>query len=107
MLLLNEKLYKSIREVAEELHVNESLLRYWETQFEKLKPVRRSGKRLYTSGDIEIAKKIKQLLHEEGFTIKGAQKFLENYRREDSQEGLSNIIEYLRSLKNFLARYSE
>lgn len=107
MLHLDKKLYKSISEVASELDVNESLLRYWETQFSQFSPMRRSGKRLYTDSDVETAKKIKEMLHEKGFTIKGAQKLLQNSGNSDVKREIKNVIEYLKSLKEFLLRYSE
>jgi DNA-binding transcriptional MerR regulator len=52
------------------------VLRYWETEFEQLKPAKnRAGNRIYTNRDIKIIMMIKRLLREEGYTIEGAKKF--------------------------------
>lgn len=72
-----EKLYYSIGEVATMLNVNKSLLRFWETEFPTLRPKKASkGNRLYTKNDIEMIKKIQNLVKEKGFTIDGAKKQL-------------------------------
>ncbi|MBL7962992.1 MAG: MerR family transcriptional regulator [Flavobacteriales bacterium] len=75
------KLYWTIGEVAAELGVNTSVLRYWEKEFGSLRP-RRGGRgdRLYTREDIDRVKRIHHLLKEQGFTIQGAR---EHLRRKD------------------------
>lgn len=68
-----ERLYWSIGEVAEELGVNTSLLRYWEKEFGTLRPKRTSkGDRLYTAADIDQLRRIQHLVKEKGFTLQGA-----------------------------------
>jgi DNA-binding transcriptional MerR regulator len=68
-----KKIYWSIREVAEILEVEQSILRFWEKEFSVLKPAKnRGGNRSYQRKDIDIAQKIKHLLYEECLTIKGA-----------------------------------
>jgi DNA-binding transcriptional MerR regulator len=68
-----EKLYWSIGEVASELGVNASLIRYWEKEFGMIRP-RRTGRgdRLYTRKDIDLLKRILHLVKEKGFTLQGA-----------------------------------
>lgn len=72
-----EKLYWSIGEVAAELGVNASLIRYWEKEFGTLRP-RRTGRgdRLFTRKDIEQLQKIQHLVKEKGFTLNGAKEQL-------------------------------
>jgi len=76
---LPEKLYYSIREVAEHTGVEAHVLRYWENEFPTLKPKRsRSGSRTYRRRDIDEILVIKRLLHDDGYRIEGARKMLRN-----------------------------
>ncbi|MEM6739624.1 MAG: MerR family transcriptional regulator [Pseudomonadota bacterium] len=69
--------FRTISEVADWLGVNAHVLRFWETKFSQIKPVKRAGgRRYYRKSDMELLGGIKQLLHEDGLTIKGAQKVL-------------------------------
>ncbi|HAF07024.1 MAG: MerR family transcriptional regulator [bacterium] len=70
----NRKRYYSIKEVSQMTGLRSYVLRYWETVFPKLKPLKHSvnGRRMYTEKDIEIVKRIKELLYEKKYTIKGA-----------------------------------
>src|SRR3954468_16861781 len=71
-----DKLYFRIGEVAELVGVEAHVLRYWETEF-KLRPSRSSsGQRLYRKSDLARFLRVRQLLHEEGYTIAGARKVL-------------------------------
>ncbi|MBS1546207.1 MAG: MerR family transcriptional regulator [Bacteroidetes bacterium] len=68
-----ERMYWSIGEVADELGVNTSLLRYWEKEFGTLRPKRTNkGERLYTKDDIEQLRRIQHLVKDKGFTLQGA-----------------------------------
>lgn len=81
-----EKLYWSIGEVASELGVNTSLIRYWEKEFGSLKPKRTGkGDRLYAKKDIEQLQRIQHLVKEKGFTLQGAREQL----RSTEQHGTS------------------
>ena len=72
-----EKLFKSIGEVSKELDLPAHILRFWEENFKNIRPVRRrGGRRYYHMRDVEVLHKIKDLLYKQGYTIKGAQKFL-------------------------------
>ena len=85
--LKKETAYKTIGEVAKKLglvdkktgHLQTHTIRYWESQFEQIKPTIRAGKRrYYSSQDFKILNYIKFLLKEKGLTIKGVQKILNN-----------------------------
>ncbi len=78
-----KKLYYSISEVSKITEVEQYVLRYWETEFEGLKPQKnRAGNRIYTNKDIQLILYIKDLLREKKYTIEGAKKILENYSPE-------------------------
>lgn len=74
------RLYYSIGEVSKLTGIEPYVLRYWEKEFEQLKPAKnRAGNRTYTNRDIKIILMIKRLLYEEGYTIAGAKRALEKY----------------------------
>ena len=69
--------FRTISEVADELGVQQHVLRFWETKFSHVKPMKRGGgRRFYRPEDVELLKAIHTLLYEEGYTIKGVQKLL-------------------------------
>lgn len=83
-----ERTYFTIAEAAERLDVRPHVLRYWETQFPMLRPKKgRSGSRMYRTRDLELLERIKTLLYEKGFTIKGAKRRLRVEARRDAPEG--------------------
>lgn len=100
------KLYYTITEVADLFNVTNSLLRYWETEFESIDPKKsRTGIRRYTAGDIEKIEKIYDLLKVRGFTIEGAKKELKRkvVKKENTvSESLQSIKDRLIYLKNLL-----
>lgn len=72
-----KKLYYSISEVSKLTGLEQYILRYWETEFEQLKPGKnRAGNRIYTNKDIKLILQIKRLLREEKYTIEGAKQIL-------------------------------
>lgn len=72
-----KKLYYSISEVSKLTSLEQYILRYWETEFEQLKPGKnRAGNRIYTNKDIKLILQIKKLLRDEKYTIEGAKKNL-------------------------------
>ncbi len=76
-ILIPDKLYFRIGEVSELADTKPYVLRYWETEFPTLKPIKSAtGHRLYRRPDVEMVFKIKRLLYEEGFTIEGARRYL-------------------------------
>ncbi len=69
--------FRTISEVATELDVPQHVLRFWETKFPQVKPLKRGGgRRYYRPQDIDLLRAIKQLLYAEGFTIRGVQRIL-------------------------------
>jgi DNA-binding transcriptional MerR regulator len=67
--------FRTISEAAEELGVAQHVLRFWETKFSFIRPMKRAGgRRFYRPADIAILATIRRLLHQDGYTIKGVQK---------------------------------
>src|SRR5688500_4446850 len=79
-----KKLYYSISEVSRMVELEQYVLRYWETEFEQLRPQKnRAGNRAYTEKDIELIRLIKRLTRVERFTIEGARQVLNNVTYEN------------------------
>lgn len=96
-----EKLYYSIAEVSRMFGVNQSHLRYWEKEFEQLKPKRNAkGTRFYTKEDIQIIKQISFLVNEQKLTLDGAKKKLNDKKDQVSKQ--QEIAERLRRVKKEL-----
>jgi DNA-binding transcriptional MerR regulator len=89
-IIVPEKLYFRIGEVSSLCRLPAYVLRFWETEFPQLKPVKSStGQRMYRRKDVEAVLRIKQLLYEEGFTIAGArQQLRSDIKIEKSQAPL-------------------
>ena len=69
--------FRTISEVAEELDLPQHVLRFWETRFTQIKPLKRGGgRRYYRPDDVDLVQAIKQLLYGDGYTIKGVQRIL-------------------------------
>lgn len=100
-----EKLFYSIKEVAEMFDVNQSLLRHWEKEFPTIKPVRtEKGTRQYRKEDIEEIRLVYHLVKDKGLTLPGAKQKLKENREnvihvEEIVFRLKNIREELSSLK--------
>ncbi|MFQ5449170.1 MAG: MerR family transcriptional regulator [Nitrospinaceae bacterium] len=81
-----DKLFFKIGEVAEISGVEQHVLRYWEDEFDTLKPDKnRAGQRLYKRKDVELVLEIKRLLYREKFTIAGAKKKLKESKKKSQQ----------------------
>jgi DNA-binding transcriptional MerR regulator len=89
----SDQAFRTISEVASELDVPQHVLRFWEGRFAQIHPLKRAGgRRYYRPEDVDILKRIRDLLYHEGYTIKGVQKLL----REGGAKGLaasSSLIE--------------
>lgn len=98
--ILFSKLYYSMSEVADMFKVNQSLLRFWENEFDVLKP-RKNGKgdRLFRPEDVKNLKLIYHLLRERKYTIEGARDFLKKNKQAEAKFAM---IESLKNLKGFL-----
>lgn len=78
--------FRTIAEVAEELGVATHVLRFWETKFPQIKPMKRSGgRRYYRPDDVELVRTIKDFLYEKRYTIEGVQKVFK-------EKGVKNLI---------------
>ena len=72
-----EGAFRTIRELSEELGVPQHVLRYWEQRFPQLRPLQRAGnRRYYRPDDVALARRIRNLLNDEGYTVKGVQRLL-------------------------------
>jgi DNA-binding transcriptional MerR regulator len=84
---LPDKVYFKIGEVARIVKVKPFVLRYWETEFDLLKPGKAPSRhRLYRKKDVELLLEIKSLLYSEGYTIEGARKRLKEDRKEERRQ---------------------
>jgi DNA-binding transcriptional MerR regulator len=80
--------FRTISEVAGELDVAQHVLRFWESKFPQVRPLKRGGgRRYYRPEDVDLLRQIRSLLYEEGYTIKGAQKLLRSQRRGPPIDG--------------------
>lgn len=96
-----EKKYYSIGEVAEQLDVATSLIRFWESEFDIIKPKKnRKGNRQFTKEDIENVKLIFHLVKERGFTLQGAKDLLKN--NTNPVKDRMALIDSLKEIRSFL-----
>lgn len=96
-----ERMFWTIGEVADDLGVNTSVLRYWEKEFGMLRPKRTGkGDRLYTKDDIAKVREIQRLLKDEGFTIQGARERLRS--KDRVEDGRAELIGRLRAVREQL-----
>jgi DNA-binding transcriptional MerR regulator len=87
VILIPDKLYFRIGEVASLCHLPAYVLRFWESEFPQLKPVKSStGQRMYRKRDVESVLRIKQLLYDQGFTISGARQHLRAETKTDKTQ---------------------
>jgi DNA-binding transcriptional MerR regulator len=78
--------FRTISEVAEDLDVPQHVLRFWETRFSQIRPMKRGGgRRYYRPADVDLLKGIRHLLYGEGYTIRGVQRILK-------EEGMAHLI---------------
>lgn len=105
-----DKVFFPIGEVAKELGVEQYVLRFWENKFPQINPMKRRGRRLYDRDDIEIIKKIKHMLYDLGYTIKGAQMELSKQRRaqktvpDEPLRELGGLLENLIGMRELLIK---
>lgn len=79
--------FRTISEVADQLDVPQHVLRFWETRFAQIRPLKRAGgRRYYRPEDVELLRRIRGLLYQQGYTIKGVQKLLRDTPRERAEQ---------------------
>lgn len=101
-----EKLYYTIGEVADMFSVNTSLIRYWEKEFDIIKPKKnKKGNRLFTKKDIDNFHIIYHLVKERGMTLKGAKKKMKENKEEEEHN--FEIIKSLEQIKEMLISVKE
>ena len=89
--------FKNISEVAGELNLHQHVLRFWETRFTSIKPIKRGGgRRYYRPEDVENLRRIQRLLYDDGYTIKGVQKLLREGGKSPMQR-VASVTEKKRS----------
>jgi|TARA_B110000444_G_C18850572_1_gene605232 DNA-binding transcriptional MerR regulator len=94
---LPEKLYYNIGEVAKAFNVKPSLLRFWENEFDEIKPKKKeSGTRKYTPKDIQTIQLIFHLVKEKGMTLDGAKKYLKQKTGESTHKDILKRLEIIR-----------
>jgi len=94
---LPDKLYFKIGEVSSIVELPSYVLRFWETEFKRIKPKRTSsGQRLYRKRDVELILKIKHLLYEKKYTIQGAKQHLKSKAAEIKKEYPTRTLEEIR-----------
>ena len=72
--------FRTISEVADDLDIPQHVLRFWETRFTQIKPMKRSGgRRYYRPDDVDLLRGIRRLLYGEGYTIRGVQRILKEH----------------------------
>ncbi|MEY4681476.1 MAG: hypothetical protein RLZZ276_3125 [Pseudomonadota bacterium] len=78
--------FRTISEVADQLDVPQHVLRFWETRFAQIRPLKRAGgRRYYRPEDVDLLRRIRGLLYQQGYTIKGVQKLLRDTPRERAE----------------------
>lgn len=84
--------FRTISEVSTELDIPQHVLRFWEGKFSNLKPLKRAGgRRYYRPEDLELLKRIRALLYDEGYTIKGVQKLIREGALREPSHGESPV----------------
>lgn len=103
------KAFRTISEAAGELDLPQHVLRFWETKFPQIKPMKRAGgRRFYRPEDVELLVRIKVLLHTEGYTIKGVQKLLrQNGGREQMESPDQGIMQTMPENENQAEKIAE
>src|SRR5207253_749668 len=96
-----EKRYYSIGEVATLMQVNPSLIRFWETEFDFLKPKKnKKGDRQFTKKDIETLQLIYSLVKEKGYTLQGAKEFIKSKAHKNDEQ--AEVLASLHKIRAFL-----
>jgi DNA-binding transcriptional MerR regulator len=103
---------RTIGEVAAALGIRQHVLRYWEEQFPMLKPIKRSGgRRYYRPEDVQLVARIDRLVHQQGYTLRGARLAIEGDGKggavpppTPAEPGTADLTPQLRAIRNSLAQ---
>ncbi|MGN7661665.1 MAG: MerR family transcriptional regulator [Anaplasma sp.] len=104
-----EKMFYTIGDVAQEVGVDQCVLRFWESKFPKISPVKRRGRRLYSKEHINTIKKVKHMLYDRGYTIKGAQLEFKRKRSDaeivvEEKSSLVRLLDNMIGMRDLLAK---
>ena len=92
--------FRTIGEVAKELRLDTHVLRFWESKFPQVRPFRGAGnRRYYRPEDVDLLRKIKRLLHEEGYTIEGALRLLGGSSAVEPRGGHETVRQVVKELE--------
>lgn len=100
--------FKTISELATYLNVPQHVLRFWETKFSQIKPMKRGGgRRYYRPEDVQVVERIHHLLYNEGYTIKGVQRLIRISSKQEFLEGTSSVTIEVSATKETAPQTSE
>ena len=92
--------FRTISEVADDLDIPQHVLRFWETRFAQIKPMKRSGgRRYYRPDDVDLLRGIRRLLYGEGYTIRGVQRIL----KEHGVKSVQGLVDGSAAVPSFAA----
>ena len=104
----SENAYRTIAEVSDMLNVPAHVLRFWETQFHQIKPIKRvGGRRYYRTEDIDLIAQIRDYLYKDGYTIKGVQKILKSSGKEGVSSAVSSdrFVDEMKEIRDYLGQF--
>src|SRR3984885_1206457 len=85
--------FRTISEVADELEVPQHVLRFWESKFPQIRPLKRGGgRRYYRPEDVVLLRRVAQLLYQEGYTIKGVQRLLREGQIKPAKQAAADVL---------------
>ena len=106
----SDQAFRTISEVSDDLGIPPHVLRFWESRFEQIQPLKsKGGRRYYRPEDVDVLRRIKSLLYSQGYTIKGAQKavdFPQDVKRTNTLQEKNTASEYMSPQQN-LTKVSE
>lgn len=104
----SENAYRTIAEVSDMLNVPAHVLRFWETQFHQIKPIKRvGGRRYYRTEDIDLIAQIRDYLYKDGYTIKGVQKILKSSGKEEVSSAVlsDRFVDEMKEIRDYLGQF--
>ena len=99
--------FRTISEVSNEVNIPAHVLRFWETKFPNINPLKRSGnRRYYRPEDVKLIIKIKTLLYDNGYTVKGVQKLLKENNNKNNEKNIikEKLSSILKDIDNIIKK---
>ncbi len=99
--------FRTISEVSNEVNIPAHVLRFWETKFPNINPLKRSGnRRYYRPEDVKLIIRIKTLLYDNGYTVKGVQKLLKENDNKNYEKNIKEkLLGILKDIDNIIKNY--